>query len=165
MEAQSEYTNNHNTSSSSSWSCATNWTISHGSLDTCITLDSSDYPAVDSSVTLNPTTPNSPLLLKSPPSSDSGPCEIKSEYFTIQIPPFFLFQFCNFFLPLIITQHWMHADLEWKVFNFLAPHLFMSSEYSMGIRTELLSFINKCTNIQFINFKISRSICATKRAF
>ncbi|KAM7472516.1 hypothetical protein LguiA_010699 [Lonicera macranthoides] len=79
MEAQSEYTNNNhsnnNTSSSSSWSCTANWTISHGSLHTCITLDSSVYPAVDSSVTLN-----SPLLLKSSPSCDYGPCEIKISF-------------------------------------------------------------------------------------
>jgi hypothetical protein len=64
MEAHSE-----DTLSSSSWSFATNYQISHGSLQTSITVDSSDSP-LDTDLTAK-----SPLVLV-PSASNPAPCEI-----------------------------------------------------------------------------------------
>lgn len=66
-----------------SWSSATNWTIAGGSLDTCITFESSDSP-IDSESVDGKGKPN--LVLK-PASPDCGPCEITCEFsfFLIEI--------------------------------------------------------------------------------
>ncbi|CAK9167672.1 unnamed protein product [Ilex paraguariensis] len=66
-------TQTHNTNTLP-WSSATNWTVSHGDLDTAITFESSSDYATDSETVGS--TWKSPLVLRSP-SPDSGPCEIK----------------------------------------------------------------------------------------
>lgn len=56
------------------WSFDANWTIYHGSLESCVTVESPEYPIAESHAD-----DSAPLVLK-PSRLDSGPCEIKSNY-------------------------------------------------------------------------------------
>lgn len=56
------------------WSFDANWTIAHGSLESSVTVESPEYPIVESDA--GDSAPSSPLVLK-PSRLNSGPCEIK----------------------------------------------------------------------------------------
>ncbi|KAL2478486.1 hypothetical protein Fot_47500 [Forsythia ovata] len=58
------------------WSFETNWAIAHGSLESSVTVESSDYQITDSGQQEQDPIRKSPLVLNLP-SPDSGPCEIK----------------------------------------------------------------------------------------
>ncbi|KAK1426618.1 hypothetical protein QVD17_15294 [Tagetes erecta] len=56
-------------------SSETNWTVSHGSLNSVVTFESFDFPIDSQSTSRKP-----PLLLVPPSSSDFQPCEIKLSF-------------------------------------------------------------------------------------
>lgn len=65
---------NINNSCMAPWNSETNWAIAHGSLESSVTVESFDYPIIDSDQ--QDPTQKSPLVLELP-APDSGPCEIK----------------------------------------------------------------------------------------
>lgn len=101
------------------WSFGANWIIAHGSLESSVAVESSDHPIAD------PDQENlaskSPLILK-PRGSDSGPCEIKSNFRFF----FFVFFFHSFtlhigvvmgdFIRLLLSICSVYADCRFELF-------------------------------------------------
>ena len=81
------------------WSHEANWIIAHGSLQSTVTVESSDHPIAEPDS--ENTATKFPLILK-PPTPDFGHCEIKSMFSRPVCLFIFFYEFSN--MPSLLVR-------------------------------------------------------------